>query len=616
MRTYLIFAVLYFNSLLAVSQKLGPEKASPFSAVKWEKDQPVVQFENEWYNFEKLGHFSKEELLVFCKDQFGSKWQKRFSEDLVEVLQGLNYQVPEKVGLQLSKQGVLYTYTGIFTVENRNRSVLYNRTLAESNSTTSFHQNISIDEAISDLRQFEGILESISSYSQLSAFDYKLAIKKLAVDITNKNGEVEINRFTNEVRKIMSEIGDRHSSIKNESFLELSRKTYHLRLPFGVAALNGKIIAVKENVRGESYKYYYDSYPYLKSIDGTAVETHVNAFNYKDKKAPEPARLSRGVKALQNYGQLLFENNIDCPDSIAVIFSDGDAEKREKFKLSTARNGYSSKLLQAHENLRDQMSKGSFEGLCKILPQNIGYINIPEMYDYDQAECLEDFIKNAFKGFSKTKALIIDIRNNPGGGRAILQTFASYIVQAKQSPWVANVAYLRTDKALIGNEASMSSRYLYHYNSENLSDNDRKAIDQFKKDLILQRSVDYSKFSMPFYMVLHSGKESYLQPVFILVNEETFSAASIFASAFKSLPNVKIVGETTDGSSGNSKLLYLRNSNISVKVSTMLSFQRNGQTLDGNGTVPDIRIQADNKQVLMGYDSQLSTLINIINDTQ
>lgn len=47
-----------------------------------------------------------------------------------------------------------------------------------------------------------------------------------------------------------------------------------------------------------------------------------------------------------------------------------------------------------------------------------------------------------------------------------------------------------------------------------------------------------------------------------------------------------------------------------------LSFQRNGQTLDGNGTVPGIRIQADNKQVLMGYDSQLSTLINILNGTQ
>jgi C-terminal processing protease CtpA/Prc len=99
-----------------------------------------------------------------------------------------------------------------------------------------------------------------------------------------------------------------------------------------------------------------------------------------------------------------------------------------------------------------------------------------------------------------------------------------------------------------------------------------------------------------------------------LVNEASFSAASVFASAFKGLPNVKIVGEVTDGSSGDSRTLNLKHSNIEVKVYTMLSFQRNGKTLDGNGTQPDILIQADEKQVLNGYDSQLNNLLKIIND--
>lgn len=48
----------------------------------------------------------------------------------------------------------------------------------------------------------------------------------------------------------------------------------------------------------------------------------------------------------------------------------------------------------------------------------------------------------------------------------------------------------------------------------------------------------------------------------------------------------------------------------------MLSFQRNGKTLDGNGTIPDIVIPADEKQVLNGYDSQLNKLIKIINSTK
>ncbi|MGV3762986.1 S41 family peptidase [Parapedobacter sp.] len=258
----------------------------------------------------------------------------------------------------------------------------------------------------------------------------------------------------------------------------------------------------------------------------------------------------------------------------------------------------------------------NLEGLSKIVGDHIGYITIPQMYHYNEVAGLENFIANTLRSFSNTKALIIDIRNNPGGSREVLQTFAGYIVRAKQSPWVANVAYLRTDKPMTGDEESMSSRYLYSYNSEKLSDNDRKAIDQFREGFNLQKAIDNSKFSGPFYMVLHQGKESYGQPVYILVNEESFSAASVFASAFKGLPNVKIVGETTDGSSGNSRILRLKNSNIQIRVSTMASFQRNGKTLDGNGTIPDRVIQVDEKQVLDGYDTQLTQLINIINRIQ
>ena len=44
----------------------------------------------------------------------------------------------------------------------------------------------------------------------------------------------------------------------------------------------------------------------------------------------------------------------------------------------------------------------------------------------------------------------------------------------------------------------------------------------------------------------------------------------------------------------------------------MLSFQRNGKTLDGNGTVPDIIIERDENQVLRKGDSQLEKLIEII----
>lgn len=554
--------------------------------------------------------------MDFCKEQFGPLSKKRFSEDLVEVLHGMGYEPTIKVTLQLSKEGISKTYTGTFTSENRRSSLLYNKSMAESNPIATFPQQISVAEAIADLRQFEDILQSVSSYSQLSTIDYNLMIKKIGDAIADENTQVDVNKLANAMAKIMSEIGDRHSSVKNESFNNANHKTYNLRLPFGVAPLNGKIVALKNDEENKGYTYYYQSQPYIKSIDGVATETLINTYNYRHKKAPAPAKLSWGSSAIQRYGALLFENDIDCPDSIIVVFSDGKAEKTETLPLTTADNGYASKLSRAYAINSDKITEKSFNDLSKIVGDHIGYIAIPQMYDYDDAPGLENFIKNALRNFSATKALIIDIRNNPGGSRAILQTFSGYIVQPEQSPWVANIAYLRTDKHITGDEASMSGRFLYRYHSEELAANDRKAIDQFNKGFKLQKAADSSKFSGPFYMVLHGGKESYRQPVYILVNEESFSAASVFASAFKGLPNVKIVGETTDGSSGNSRILYLKNSNIRIRVSTMLSFQRNGKTLDGNGTIPDIVIQTDEKQIFDGYDTQLTELIEIINNTR
>jgi C-terminal processing protease CtpA/Prc len=253
-----------------------------------------------------------------------------------------------------------------------------------------------------------------------------------------------------------------------------------------------------------------------------------------------------------------------------------------------------------------------FDGLSEVMDNNIGYINIPMMYHYNEVEGLENFIQTSLKKFSNTKALIIDVRNNPGGGREILQTFAEYLIQPTQSPWVANVAYLRTDKAINTDEKSMSARYLYTYNSEGLMNADRKAIDLFNKDFKTKKSFDPTKFSSPFYMVLHTGETTFTKPVYILVNENSFSAATVFTCAFKGLPNIKIAGVTTDGSSGDSIKTYLSNSNIRVKVSTMLSFQRSGKTLDGNGTIPDIYIPVDLTQVFTGKDTQLEKLIAII----
>lgn len=472
---------------------------------------------------------------------------------------------------------------------------------------------ISVVKAMADINEFQDILETKSSYLQLSDFNYIKALDKLKGKIHKEGNPISISFLTHELAKIMGEIGDRHSSIRNRSFDEDGHNTFNLKLPFGLAHLNNKIIAVKRDSVTKEYSYLHKDFPYIKSIDGIAIETYINSYNYRAKKAPRAAKLTRAAKDIQKFGELVFKNNKECPINPIVVFTDGKNQKTASYALTEKRlNQYYSKIdFDAYFNGK-KMEKGVFNELSKIIGNNIGYINIPTMSHYDEVKGLEDFIKSTLLKFRGTKALIIDVRSNPGGGREILKTVAPYIISEKESPWVANVAYLRTDMNIDTDEKSMGGRYLYSYNSNRFTDLDRKAIDTFMKTYTHQRTFDASKFSKPFYMVLHHGEHACTGPVYILANERSFSAATVFTSAFKGLPNVKIVGETTDGSSGNSKRMYLKNSNIRVKISTMLSYQRNGKTLDGNGTVPDIVIKIDETQVLKGKDTQLEKLVKII----
>ncbi|WP_316843454.1 hypothetical protein [Pedobacter psychrodurus] len=127
MRTYLLLFTLCFISLAGFGQKLQLEKASPFTAVKWDDEKPIVQFNDEWFALEKLDKYSTKEILDFCKQNFGDKWQKRFSEDLVAVLKQMGASPEETVKLILSKETKTKTVTGTYTFKNRQRVFAYNK---------------------------------------------------------------------------------------------------------------------------------------------------------------------------------------------------------------------------------------------------------------------------------------------------------------------------------------------------------------------------------------------------------------------------------------------------------------------------------------------------------
>ena len=89
-------------------------KKSPFSAVRWKGKEPEVQVGNEWFRLISLDGIEASEIIEFCHREYDEKWQKRFEEDLVEVLIRMGHLPEDTVQLTVRRIGE----TGTRTLEN------------------------------------------------------------------------------------------------------------------------------------------------------------------------------------------------------------------------------------------------------------------------------------------------------------------------------------------------------------------------------------------------------------------------------------------------------------------------------------------------------------------
>lgn len=74
-------------------------KLAPYRAIRWEGDQPIVQIDGEWVALVSLDGITTEKIVAYCQKTYGAISQKRFEEDLVEVLAGMGHNTAETVRL-------------------------------------------------------------------------------------------------------------------------------------------------------------------------------------------------------------------------------------------------------------------------------------------------------------------------------------------------------------------------------------------------------------------------------------------------------------------------------------------------------------------------------------
>jgi len=74
-------------------------KKSPFAAVRWQQSQPEVKVGDEWFKLVSLDELPASEIVAFSQRTYENKWQKRFEEDLVELLTRMGHPPQDRVTL-------------------------------------------------------------------------------------------------------------------------------------------------------------------------------------------------------------------------------------------------------------------------------------------------------------------------------------------------------------------------------------------------------------------------------------------------------------------------------------------------------------------------------------
>ena len=110
--------------------QLEPPKLSPFTDVQFERDQVIVTYADQTYQWLELDGHKVEEIVASSKQQFGSRWQKRISEDLVEVLWGLNHKPGKTVKLRL------------LDLKTKEETVAENAPMTEENRSTVYAKRL------------------------------------------------------------------------------------------------------------------------------------------------------------------------------------------------------------------------------------------------------------------------------------------------------------------------------------------------------------------------------------------------------------------------------------------------------------------------------------------
>ena len=551
---FLLFAMLFAVPLGAQDH---PTKASPFDALRWQDDRPEVRVGDTWYRPLAIDGIEVQAILDACADHWPGQVQKRFGEDLVEVLVGLGWQPSSSVDLLVERPegGAKKTLKGLEMTLAKREAI--RRSTADAPAAPP--RTLSRAQAESDLERFRRGLRERFAYLELRGIDLDAELERLRAELGDSVDSPELAR---RLRRLLLRFGDGHADVRAPYDDEPPGDRY---LPVLLVESSAGVVAVEPD-RSDLVDR---KRPVVVSIDGEPIEEWL-ARASADVVAGSPQLVrERSLRELRWLDRYRREHARALERTVTLELADEDGRSKKKVKLPMADSRPIYGPWPRTETRR--------------LPKNVGYLRIAEMDD-DAGSA----VRAAMESFEDTEGLVVDVRGNGGGSREALLALAGYLIDPDEPALVANVCAYRLADAF--DDDHLESRFAWPATWEGWSERQRGAIEALLPGFEPEWALP-DGFSEWHFMVLdRTGDEReyfYDRPVALLCDPSCFSATDVFLGALERLPRVTLVGRPSGGGSARSQAFVLPASGIEVRCASMASFRPDGRLYDGRGIEVD-----------------------------
>jgi hypothetical protein len=299
--------------------------------------RPSVRLGDAWFELVSVDGVPVPEIIAAARQSFGAGWQKRFDEDLVEVMGGMGRTVGPTVTLGLRSPGAGEVVTRTAPMNAQNRAAMMRAKIARAGGPAAYvgaavtaararpTQMTGADVA-QDLAALQREMESRWAYLRANSVDYGTAIARLRERGANGMGHTQVGL---EVRRLVSMFIDGHASVGGFTYPAGS-------LPFLVEATGGRYVAVRRDRTG----FVDPDVPFIAAIDGRPISDWLAAVApYVSKSSPQWIERN-SLAHLQRLGflRMLLGLPDGGPVRLELTSRDGSRTREVELSDSTSRS--------------------------------------------------------------------------------------------------------------------------------------------------------------------------------------------------------------------------------------------------------------------------------------